>query len=456
MTPSSATTPSEPLFWGKSILFWLLALALVRGVIYASVVPPWQAPDEPAQFERVRASLSAQEWNSEFETDPAWYDELDQSLFTFKFWDFMDSGRPQQKFHSRLSDHVALYHEIYQGLYGSRPTYALMGWPLFLTPQQNIILQLYLVRLNTVLMNLGIIWLAYLMVRTIFPHDIFLAVGVPGLILFNPQHTHMLSTVNNGNLAELLTTAALYFTVRGIIGGFTWRNGIAILGFSVTAMWTKATAYFLPLALGCIALFYLWRYRRHWRWLLPAGLVLAGLFFFLAPQRLILLVPDALARFKQNEIYLDPIVPQDLFLSFWAMPGWAAFRIHPFWYQVIGWLCLLAVGGLIIGLVRRWRLLSRPELQPKIQALVVLAVAVVVAVGIILGWNALTNSIVYRQGRSLYTVLTPISLLLMLGWRQLIPPAWRKAGLLGAITLFFLFDCLVLFGYIVPIFYSRY
>lgn len=450
------TSGSRPLLGNKSILIGLLVLALVRGIIYASLVPPWQAPDEPAQFERVRASLSTVEWNNEFTTDPAWYYELDQSLFTFNFWDFLDSNRPLYEPGSRLDDHIALYYEIYNGLYGSQPTYAVIGWPLFLAHDQDLILQLYLIRLNTVLMNVGIIWLAYLTVRTIFPDDIFLAIGVPGLILFNPQHTHLLSTVNNGNLAELLTTAALYFTVRSIIGGFTWRNVVATLGFSMVAMWAKATAYFLPFALSCVALFYLWRYRQYWRWLLPAGLVLAGLVFFLAPKRLILLFPATLALFRETNIYLDPIVPQDLFLSFWAMPGWTIFRIPIFWYQVIGLLCILALGGLIITLAQHWRLFSRPEFQPKIQALVVLAVAVAVAIGILLGWNALSNSIIYRQGRSLYPVMMPIALFLLLGWRQLIPKSWRTVGLLGACLLFFLFDSLVLFGYIIPIFYSRY
>lgn len=44
----------------KSILYLLLALALVRGVIYTAAVPPWQA-SEPAQFERVRVPLTAVE-----------------------------------------------------------------------------------------------------------------------------------------------------------------------------------------------------------------------------------------------------------------------------------------------------------------------------------------------------------------------------------------------------------
>ena len=39
----------------RQTLALLVALALIRGLIYLSVFPPWQAPDEPAHFEVVRA-----------------------------------------------------------------------------------------------------------------------------------------------------------------------------------------------------------------------------------------------------------------------------------------------------------------------------------------------------------------------------------------------------------------
>jgi hypothetical protein len=74
----------------------------------------------------------------------------------------------------------------------------------------------------------------------------------------------------------------------------------------------------------------------------------------------------------------------------------------------------------------------------------------------VLVWNAISNSIVYRQGRTIYPVIVPISLFLMLGWRQLIPVNWHKPGLVGITATFFLFDSLVLFYYIIPFFYSRY
>jgi hypothetical protein len=441
----------------KSLLYFLLALALVRGLIYASVVPPWQAPDEPAQFERARAALTSAEWHSTSQKNPPlWYDDLSRALFASHFWDFVDDIRPAYSPAASLSQYVPLYQEIYKGQYGSRPAYAVIGGLLFLASHQEITLQLYLVRLNTVLMNVVIIWLAYLMTRTIFPKDIFLSLGVPILLLFIPQHAHMLSTVNNGNLAELLSLAALFFLIRGVIRGFSWSEVLLILLFSLAAMWTKATAYFLPFAIGTVALFYLWPYRRRWPWLLPLGLMMAALVYYFAPPRFHLLITDAWNHLQTDNFFLHPLVPWDLFRSFWALPGWLALQLHPGWYLLLVLLWLLAVVGLVIFIAKEWPdLMTRPY-RPQVRALAVLAVAVVAAVGILLSWNGLTNSTVYRQGRSIYPVVVPICIFFMLGWRQLIPRPWRPFGLLAISLALFLFDTMVLFNYMIPFFYSRY
>jgi hypothetical protein len=440
----------------QAVLAILLALALVRGIIYASVVPPWQAPDEPAQFERAKAALSAREWNSTAANGPAWYDDLVESLIESDYLDFVFTRRDQDTVNPKIGDYVVLYQEVYDGLYGSRPLYAVVGAPLFFSRTWDITLQLYMVRLNTVLMSVGIVLFAYLITRTIFPRDLFLGLGVPILILFNPQHSHLLSTVNNGNLAELLSVIALYFVVRGVVKGFSWPAVVAVLVLSLAAMWTKATAYFLPFAIASIGIFYLWSYRRQWRWLLPGGLIAAGLVFFFSPERLKLLVSSGWAGLRTGSFYLDPLVPQILFRSFWAMPGWLALQLHPFWYQLLAVGCSLAGIGLILLLLTRWRLIFSKSYQPQVRALVVLAVAAVVAIAVLLSWNAITNSIIYRQGRSIYPVIVPISVFLLLGWRQLLPSNWRRFGLLALTAGLFLFDSLVLFYYVIPFFYSRY
>jgi hypothetical protein len=177
--------------------------------------------------------------------------------------------------------------------------------------------------------------------------------------------------------------------------------------------------------------------------------------YFFTPERVNILLRDAWLHLQNQGFYLDPIVPKDLFRSFWAMPGWAIFYLHPFWYWLLGAGCVLAIIGLGLGIMaHRSDLLTKKRAQ--FQALVVLAVAIIAAIGVLLIWNGLSHSIIYRQGRSIYPVIIPISLFLMLGWRQLIPQGWRKIGLLAITLASFLFDSMMLFSYIIPFFYSRY
>lgn len=438
-----------------SILFFILALTLVRGIIYAAVISPWQAPDEPAQFERAKAALKTEDWNSTAPTPPAWYADLRDSLLTHHFLSYT-LIRAQNDPEASLNHYIDLYHEVYGGTYGTRFTYAVIGAPLILAQYQDITLQLYLVRLGTVLMNVAIIFLAYLTVSTIFPNSDFLVLGVPLLIMFNPQHTYNLSTVNNGNLAELLATAALYFIARGLKQNLSLPNFGLALAFAWIAMWTKATAYFLFFTFGGVASFFLWRYRRHWHWLFLVLVLLSGLIYFLAPQRLSLLFSQVWPLLSQKQFYFNPQITSDIFKSFWAMPGWAILRLNSVWYQAWLIVCILSVGGGIALLIQRRRLLFSEQFQPQVHTLLVFALSIGVAIGIQVGWHVLTGTTLYRQGRSLFPVIVPIVIFLMLGWRQLIPVVWQKPGLLAITINLFLFDSMVLFNYIIPFFYSRY
>ena len=339
----------------RPLLFILLSLALVRGFIYAWAVPPWQAPDEPAQFKRARASLTAAEWQSTTANPPEWYRALAQSLFTFNHWDYLPSARATYQAEAPLSNYVALYADRYRGWggYANRLPSAVLAGLLFLAPRQDVAFQLYLVRLNTVAMSVAIIGLAYLLTKTIFPTDTFLTFGVPLLILFTPQHTHMLSTVNNGNLAEIFTLLVLYFLVKSLINGYTWLTLAAILAGTAAAVATKATAYFLVFVIAAAALLFVWQYKKYWYWLLLAGLMLgiaymvvpAAMYQYFVPVRIYKETERVWQFWQQGNIYLDPIVPEVLFRSFWAMPGWLILQLHPFWYQLLLAACTLAVAG---------------------------------------------------------------------------------------------------------------
>ncbi|NJN94382.1 MAG: hypothetical protein HC875_09955 [Anaerolineales bacterium] len=244
MAQSSSSAKTQADFtWLRTIVYLMLVLAVIRGVIYAAVVPPWQAPDEPAQFERTRAALSAEAWNNTFTEDPVWYGEIRESLFQFRWPDYLFTGVTKQR-DLPLDRYIALYFPSYGGTYSNRFSYAVMGWPLVFAAGQSIVTQLYLVRLNMVIMAAAVVLLAYLTARTIFPRNSFLMLGPPLLILFNPQHTHLLAAVNNGNLAEVLTATVLFIGVQGFMRGFSWVRIVLILLLSFAAIWTKPTSFF--------------------------------------------------------------------------------------------------------------------------------------------------------------------------------------------------------------------
>jgi hypothetical protein len=441
----------------KPILCFLLAAVVARGALYSAIIPPWQSPDESAQFERTKAALTQADWNSTSENEPAWHNELVESLFRYHYWDFHWWGPPPKPYsaESRLGDYIVLYQEMYTGenQYGSRPAYFLMGLPLLWAGGQDMVVQLYLVRLYTVLMNVAVVWLAYLTSRTLFPDDVFVSLGVPILIAFIPQHTQSFATVNSGNLAELLTTLAFYGLVKGIVAGFSWPRLLAVFLISVAAMWTKATAYFLVVVLGSAGILSVWPYRRRWRWIVLAALALGGGAYYFGPSRLRYLANVAWYLLRRENLYLNPAVLTSLFRSFWAYLGSMMVRLHPFWYWVLLAACLLAVGGLVAWLVSQRSVLFSAPFRPRLKALLVMAIAVGAATSIVLGESAVTGTNIYNQGRIIYPVIVPISLFLLLGWRQLIPVRWRGFGLLAMTSLLFLFDAMVLMDYALPFFY---
>ena len=58
------------------------------------------------------------------------------------------------------------------------------------------------------------------------------------------------------------------------------------------------------------------------------------------------------------------------------------------------------------------------------------------------------------HGRYLYVTVLPIAALLLVGWRELLPPAWRCRALLWGVLGFFTLDALALICYVLPLFYA--
>jgi len=114
------------------------------------------------------------------------------------------------------------------------------------------------------------------------------------------------------------------------------------------------------------------------------------------------------------------------FASFWGQFGWMSLPLvggSP-WERALWLIC----GGGLIGTIA-WLLGPRHERWRR-RAVVFLLLMIVVGVlmPLLNAYTAPRNQVT-QQGRYLFPALAPIALLLALGWRALIPPRLRAAGL---------------------------
>src|SRR5690349_24720950 len=70
----------------RALLGLLLPLALLHGLLYLAIVPPWQHYDEPTHFEYARLIALWGRQPGINETDLTTNREIADSMYRFRFW----------------------------------------------------------------------------------------------------------------------------------------------------------------------------------------------------------------------------------------------------------------------------------------------------------------------------------------------------------------------------------
>ena len=243
----------------------LLLVFLIIAGLYAILTPDWQAPDEPAHYNYI--SQLAEGNFPVIEVGD--YDQAYQSLVVSSKFDPQYSVEPFE-------------YEDYQP-----PLYYLILTPIYLLSGGL----LTALRLTSVILGAGVVLLAYLIGRQLFPGRGWLALAAAAFVAFLPQHVAMLASVNNDSLAELIIAAILLLLIVTITKTSKETMPVAaqnrlvtdsgptditlillgiLLGFGFL---TKVTVYIL---VPVIALFFLWYYWGAWRKLARAWLIIFG------------------------------------------------------------------------------------------------------------------------------------------------------------------------------------
>ena len=444
----------------RHMLWWLIGLAMVHGLVFALLIPPWQAPDETGHFEyiwtlaRLGAIPSARDASPQFER------ALIQSLYQYRYGEYI--GRPlPEVMPDRMDDlPITIFARRVRTLLIDRFSIAYV-WPalfISLIPDHDLVTQLYLARISAVFINAAIIVVAFLTFQEIEQRDWRTNLVAAALIALIPQHTFINSTVGEGALAELIAVWVLYCWIRLFRRGpgFWEVAGISAgVGMGIS---TKATTFFLvPLSIGLAA----WWLAEHAHWLRQqsglrllscalAGIALTGAVLAFTPA-----LNRALELWRgiastTTLVWRDArgtSLGEGLLLtyhSFWANFGWMSLPVAEGWYTGIKVLTVAALAGWAFG---RGRACPR-RLVGVLWAFIITAVLAFVVGGL------LTQEYYWIQGRYLFTITAPFIYLLVNGLvRWVRPQHWRPLGF-GLVVAAAGFDLWCMIGYIIPYYYS--
>jgi hypothetical protein len=465
--------------WRYPLFFLILAVYLLAGVLFATLTPDWQAPDEPAHYNYIR-----------FLALRSNFPELVARCYDQTYLERLKS----QRFPPELSLDSVCY-EFHQP-----PLYYLLATPIFLLSGGSLLA----LRLVSVMLGAGVVVLAFAISQRIFPDGPAIAYGTMAFVAFVPMHVAMLASVNNDALAELILAALLLLLVRRLVAGSraTKRSDISLGLLLGLGLITKTTVYIaIPLIAVTLYLtligeeqgdlgkpqlqrpretqpFRLNLKRVDWLVLAKQGGLIYGLALAIALPWYVRNAAlygkfDILGLARHEAVvvgqprtadylaevgwwaYLQDLVTTT-FHSFWGQFGWMAVPMSERVYLVLTLLTLIAVGGLagwrMDAISGKWGIenggrsgenalsrASRNSAKPPLgtqyaircdrqcRALVLMALTMVVSV---LGYLWYNLEFVQFQGRYLFPALIPLGLFFSLGLSVALSPhrAWWLVG----------------------------
>lgn len=260
----------------RRTLIAILLLAMVQGIIYFWLLPPWQHYEEPTHLEY--ALLLA-----ELNRRPTVADE-DQAMRETIFHSMVEHG-----FYRHLGGPPTLQDDRpvplgFSVLDQPPAYYALVSLPLRLVDDLSIETQLYTARSVSLVLFLLTIGVAIGLIRDLTPAGHVLRWAVPVTLALLAPFVDVMTSVNSDVGAAFATSLLLWGAVRAIRYGLTWQRAIWIVATALLALLTKNTAVIVVVVAPVALLVALWAQRGwQWRWLvagsLGSGLLLLLLLF---------------------------------------------------------------------------------------------------------------------------------------------------------------------------------
>ena len=234
----------------RRLFVLLLVLALVRGLIYATIVPLWHAADEANHAEYVLFILRENQLPQRGSVAASLRREILASLWENDGGTAIPGLTPG-----------ALLGDIPPPIPGPSEFphppgyYLLLATVLRPLAHHDVTMLAYAARLASVFLGVISIGVAILSARTLFVGQPWSLWAAPILVLFIPAHTFSTSTINNDQLAEVVISVFFYLWILAFKMGLSWGKVIGLVGITLIGLFTKrTTAISVPLSLVAVTM----------------------------------------------------------------------------------------------------------------------------------------------------------------------------------------------------------
>ena len=426
----------------RRFLFVLGVIYIAKQLIYLLVFPPFTGHDEVAHYSYIRSVAEDGRIPVLLE------DYLPAELAGYCDRALGWCGRPIDRGPQYAANHPPLYYVLLTPAYWWSD-----GW----TPEE----QQYLFRVMAIPFGLATVVLAYLLARTLFPTDQFLAITVPAFVAFQPQVSYEAAIVNNDIVGVAFYSLILLLLVIGLRDRFPTRNCLLIgftLGLALLSKGTALTALpLIGLALA-VSLPRPWLMPRLWlrkvvQISVPALLLTAPWYVFLYRTYGNFSGLDQVEELQQmfnhpEGNFFELLFSQDFITSrfheTWGLFGWRLIPLSTTTLWVIAVPLIVAFGGLIQYTALIFRRAERDKasgdpvfLLRYWQARALLLVFAACAIGY-LAVVQFGTRFQLTQARYYFPVINAGALLTMLGARTLIPRrffGYAQAAIFGSMVM---------------------
>jgi 4-amino-4-deoxy-L-arabinose transferase-like glycosyltransferase len=447
------------------ILALITLLYLALAVTYSFVVPLWEAPDEPSHFlyARYLAQNGCLPSPTYYAEDIAGSFEKDYILSIYEWYHpplyyllgalALRAVEPQHKlsasyFFPPIDPDLAYQDSLF--VHQSKGPFHFGEDEL--GPR--------LLRLLSILMGMGTIWVTYQTARQVFPSEPLLALAASGVVSFIPQYTFISASVNSDNLANLLSALALLLTVKWITKENSYGKTLRLGLFCSLALLSKTTTFFL-VPVACLSFALRAKQKGSPRYFLKQSLAFlslpllaTGLLLALYPRKNLWALAAAYTESSKVDAdlislgYLCTVLTQ-INQSFWARFGWMNILIPATIPNLLGLLCLASLISAVVFWVRG----NRERILPPTQSNSLLALFALVLCAL-LALVKFNLAVFQPQGRFLFPAISAIAILTVVGLLSPLQPRYRPLATLVIVGGMLAFNLVCLTAYLWPIYHG--